>query len=537
MGAKEAVAAGRSAASAAPADDPASRPGRSWTGVAVGLGAGLLAFFLSWHPSLWTDEAATISAARRSLSDLWAMLGTIDLVHGAYYGLMHGWIELFGASAFSIRVPSAIAVGLAAWCVYRLGVRLRDRRFGLWAAGVFAVLPRVCWAGAEARPYGFTALVAAAATLVLLVALDRPRRLLLWVGYGVLVVAGVLVNVYVVLLLAAHLVSVLWDRRLATADRVRWLVAAAAAALLAGPFLLAAREQSGQLSDRPVGLAGLAQNVVVSQWFLGDTPTTTTGADRTDLRLGDVGSWWQPAALALALVGWMLALTAVIRLRSTLAGGASGRPPVLVWTVPWIVLPTAVIGLWSVAIRPVYGPRYLTFAAPALALLLAAGLTALPSRRLRAAAAAVLVLVALPVYVSQRQLYGKNSSDWVSVARYIGARAMPGDGVYFAPRYDLDLPTVGQTTRGIAVAYPDDFAGLIDLTLLRTPAQTDNLVGESRYLRQSGAELARVRTVWVVRRDDSPDAAADDAYLSSAGFVRTDSWQGPLDTVVRLERS
>jgi mannosyltransferase len=467
------------------------------------------------------------------------MLGTIDLVHGTYYLLMHGWTEVFGTSAFALRLPSALAVAGAGACVYALGARLAGREAAVWAAVVFAVAPRVFWSGAEARPYAFTALLAAAATLVLLVALDTGRTAA-WVGYAALLGLAVLSNLYVGLLIAAHLASILWDRRVTAAQRVRWAVAAGAATVLCAPFLSAAYGQSGQLGDKALGLAHVVQNVAINQWFLGDTPTTTTGAGRTPISAGDVGSWWVPASLLLAAVGWALVGWALLRHRSTLTGAAdSDRRPVLVWLLPWIVLPTVVIALYSLLATPMYEPRYLTFAAPAVALLVAVGLTAIPRRGLRYAVAGLLLLAALPVNVSQRQLYAKNGSDWVSAAAFVGDRAQPGDGVYFAPRYDVDEPTVGQTTRGIRVAYPDDFAGLVDLTLLRTPVEADDLVGESAYLRERRDRLAGVDTVWVVRRVDYPaaDVVEDDGVLAAQGFRPTDEWRGPLDVVVRFERT
>jgi mannosyltransferase len=512
--------------------------GRRWAAPTAGLLAGLVALLYSWHPSLWSDEAATISAARRPVPELWDMLGTVDLVHGSYYLFMHGWTDLFGTSAFSLRLPSAIAVGVAAACVHGLGARLRGPDLALWGVVVFAATPRLFWAGTEGRPYAMTAMFAAAATLVLLVALDTGRTAA-WVGYAALLVLGVLSNLYLGLLIAAHLVSILWDRRVTPAQRLRWAVSAGAATVLCAPFLAVAYGQSGQLGDRALSLPHLVQNVVVNQWFLGDTPTATTGSGRTPVRAGDIGSWWVPASLLLAATCWALVGYALVRHRSTLSGAGGGRRPVLVWLLPWTVLPTAVIGLYSLVVTPMYEPRYLTFVAPAVALLVATGLTALPRRSLRYAAAGLIVLAALPVYVSQRQLYAKNTSDWVSVAALVGDRAEPGDGVYFAPRYDVNRPTVGQTTRGIQVAYPDGFAGLVDLTELRTPVEADDLVGESRYLRQSGARLAAVDTVWVVRRADYPasDAAEDEGFLAAQGFRRAEEWRGPLDVVLRFERA
>ncbi|HEY5881079.1 MAG TPA: glycosyltransferase family 39 protein [Nakamurella sp.] len=469
------------------------------------------------------------------------MVGTIDLVHGFYYLLLHGWIEVFGSSAPGIRGFSVLAIGVAGACVYWLAERFRGRSFAFWAVLVFAVLPRVTWAGAEARSYAITVAFAAAATLVLLVVLDRDSRSAAawwWVGYGLLVVGGVLSNLYVGLLLVAHLVSLLWDRRVTRAQRSIWLITAGATVAALAPFLLAAYRQAGQLSDMAFGLRDLLRNVAVNQFFLGDTPTTTTGASRTTIAIGDVGSLWLPSAVVLAIGGWALMIVAVIVHRDELARNEkTSTRPMVVWLLPWIVVPPAMIGIYSIAVSPMYGPRYLSFATPAVALLVAYGLTAIRSRW-RIALAGLLVLAVIPVYVSQRQLYAKNSSDWISIAQFVAENARPGDGVYFAPRYDVGGATVGQTTRGIAVAYPDAFSGLVDLTLLRSAVEADDLVGESRYLSQSTDRLEAVDTVWVVRRVDHPadDAAADDDLLAAAGFERTQEWQGPLDEVIKWSR-
>jgi len=76
----------------------------------------------------------------------------------------------------------------------------------------------------------------------------------------------------------------------------------------------------------------------------------------------------------------------------------------------------------------------------------------------------VLALAAIPIYVSQRQIYGTNSS-WVSLAHYVQQNAASGHGVYFAPRYESQDGTVGQTIRGIATACPVGFRGLVDISL------------------------------------------------------------------------
>ena len=64
-------------------------------------------------PSLWRDEAATISGSQRSLGAIASMLRHEDAVHAPYYVLMHPVIAVGGTSATVLRLPSLIAMTLA----------------------------------------------------------------------------------------------------------------------------------------------------------------------------------------------------------------------------------------------------------------------------------------------------------------------------------------------------------------------------------------------------------------------------------------
>lgn len=528
-------------AAGAPLRDHSNASGRWFQDRLILVGIGLVAAGItlvgSWHVSLWTDESATISASRRSLGELWRMVHTIDAVHGCYYALMHVWTSLFGFSPFAVRLPSALAVGATAVCVYVLGRRLAGTTTAISATAVFMLLPRSSWSGTEARPFAFTALLAVAATLVLMHALGQPRARASWLAYAVLLGIGVAVNVYVALLAVCHLVSLLFDRSVLPRQRLRWLAAAAGGAVIASPVVLEARMQTGQLGGDELRWTNLFRTIAINQWFLGDTPTTTTGRSTTQLSAGNVGSWWLPASVALAVVGWCLVLFVVSRGWRRRRSANDPDQWVTAWTIPWLAIPTAVIGGYSILVHPMYSPRYLTFAAPAIAIAVGRGLVVLARRRSQFATAAVIVLLAVPVYVSQRQLYAKNGSDWVSVAGFVAAHKASGDTVYYTPRYPTAPPPIGQTTRGIAIAYPKSFAGLTDLTLTETPAAAGNLTGTSEAFSAVASRLAHVNTVWVIRRRDypSPSATADDRILTSAGFTGLVVWRGPLDEVARFD--
>ncbi|WP_380175232.1 hypothetical protein ACFEMC_07960 [Kineococcus sp. DHX-1] len=494
----------------------------------VGLLATAVVALGSWRPSLWTDEAATLSAAQRSPADLWRMLQHLDAVHGLYYAAMHVWTQVAGTSPLALRLPSAVAVGACA-----VGVLVLTRRLtgspstALLAATVSTLLPRTAWSGTEARSTAAATALAVWATVLLVRALGAPRgsRVRWWAGYALVAAAGVVVDVYLLLLLVAHGASVLLLHDVPARHRLPWAVAAGAAGLVSAPVVLVVRSQGGQLGGSAPGPLTLARRVVVDQFFLGETPTAGSGA------AAGGWSWWQPAAVALAALGWALVAVALARSQVT---GAAAR-----WCLPWLLVPCGLVALAALAAPatagPLSNPRYFAFSTPALAVLLGCGLAALPGRR-RVLVGGLAVLLAAPVLASQRTPHAKDASDWAQAAEQVCRGASPGDAVYFGARRPPVDGTVTLTTRNVSVAYPRCFADLDDLTLVQTPAAAGDLTGRSRPLAAATAGLAAHATVWVVRRPTDATVAADDETLARAGFTVAGRWSGPLDEVVEFTR-
>jgi mannosyltransferase len=494
--------------------------------VSYGFVGTTLALIASWSVSLWTDEAATVTAATRSVSELWKMVQGVDAVHGVYYLLMHYWVHFFGISPFALRLPSALVVGISAAGVYLLARLLLTRRIALFAAAVFIVIPRVTWMGIEARSFALSAALAVLMTLVMVLAF---RRSAWWFAYALLSALGIAVNLYVALLLVAHAVSVVilsgWGTRL------RWLAASVVGVLLASPVVVLAASERNQIGNARVGIVDLLRRVAVNQWFLGETPTGV------HVKSGDPGLW-APAAIILAVVCWPLMVVAIARVRSitnTILRGRAGYGWIL---VPWLVLPTAIVGVYSLVASPMYNPRYFTFCIAAAAMLIGIGLAAVPWRWVRVALSAALIVAVIPIYVSQRGVYAKSGTDWASVAAYVDERKGSHDGVYFSPLSATDDEVVERTTRLIETSYPEDFRGLRDLTFLTSGADDGTLRGTSTTLEKGLARTDGLDNVWVIRRNDYPEDKRDDEaqLLLAQGFDEGASWTGPLDSVTVYSR-
>lgn len=453
----------------------------------AGLFACMISMLGAGRPSLWVDEAATVSASTRSPSRLWTLVGDVDLVHAVYYLMMQGWLTVFPVTEFWIRVPSAVFVGVAATGVVVLGAQLSTRRVAVAAGIVFAVLPRTTLAGVEARPYALTMVCAVWLTVWFVTAVRRPRWWR-WAAYGVLLALTAVINILAPLTITAHaamLFALSASRRVVTA----WVVATAGAVVAVLPFAVAVMAQQGQISwIWPISPVTLGQ-IFGEQYF----PSVYTdglhalGPEQREFSSENLDAalpaWGRVAPLIVVLVG--LAVAAVRRRRAL-----EGSPRVLLWGCgTWVLAPTALLVLYSLIGAPLYQPQYLSFTTPALALLVGLCVaTAAPSARRIALVLLVIGLAALPNYVAQRSAYAKFGSDASEVARLLATRGGPGECLVLA----TDLSAANAMV-GARIIHGD---ALRDITLESAALEADSLFG----LRQevSAADLRDCSAVWSV---------------------------------------
>ena len=445
----------------------------------------------SWIPSLWGDEVTSIMSAERSLPSLFRMLGNIDAVHGTYYLGLHFWGEVFGFSPFSVRFPSAIAVGLATAAVVLVAGRLRGRRVAVIAGIACALLPRATYMGEEARSFAFSAAVAAWLTLLLIVALEKQRpRAGWWIAYGALLAVGTYLFLYTLLFLVVHAIVIAVARPGHPFVR-RWLVTAGCAIVASAPILFYAFVERGQISYLGATEQLAPQTLYASLWF----------------------ELWPFATAAWVLI--VIAIAVAVRRRELIG---SGRPSLVFVGLTWLLVPTLALIAASV-VTPDFTARYVSFCAPAAAILLACGLDELFRLRvwLGAVAAVVALALVVPVYTSQRTLYAKNSSDWAEMSAAVGSHARPGDAVVFdetsRPSYRPRMSMRG---------YPAGYRSVRDVTIA-VPFQEAAGWRDEAYSVRRAAQLGRfagVERVWLIEYASSATKA--DTYgvadLQALGF-------------------
>jgi mannosyltransferase len=475
-----------------PAAGASTRRRRSPLPAALGIVGFLAVFIGSWIPSFWGDEAASVLSAERSLPSLFRMLGHVDAVHGTYYLFLHFWIHVFGASEVSVRLPSAVAVGILTAGTFVLGRMLANRNIGIVAAIIVAVLPRTNYLGGDARSYAFSTAIAVWLTILLVQLMRHPfvskrREALAWLAYAVVAAIGMYVFLYLGLLLVVHGAWVLSSRENRRSLRC-WAQSAGVAVVLALPIAwngYAERKQIAFLADR--GYA-TTKSVLVTQWF--GNPFLATAA------------WLLIASvIVMAVLTW--------RRTRTVA-------PLVALGLLWLVVPTGILLILNNA-TPAYNLRYVSFSVPGVALILAWGIWALRHRVLRVAAVVAIVALAVPTLVAQRGPYAKDGgSDWTQASAIIGQDAKPGDAIVF------DRTTrPSERPRLAKYLYPAEYAGLVDVSLKIPHTERAGLWDTTYPLSDIGSRLNGIKHVWVVELKGSPDntQGIDEHTLDGDGYT------------------
>jgi mannosyltransferase len=421
------------------------------------------------RPSYSRDEAATMSAVQRPFGAMVGMADHVDAVHGVYYVAVWPVVHVFGNGQVAARLPSALAMVVAALAVTGLGRRLVSARAGLAAGLVFAIMPQVSYYGQTARPYAMATALAAVASYLLVRALQAAAagdKLRGWLtGYAVCLAALGYMHLFGLLLVAAHAVPV-------ARSWLRWRAGGGGKSLLAGwvTAVIAACEVVS-----PVLVAGISQRGVSMNWAR--APLSRSIATLVNL----VGS------ADLAAAAGLIVLCALLVSAMSGRAGLRARFPadMTALCVPWLILPPVML-IGASVITPVYVFRYVIFCAPAAALLIGAAIAAL-SWAAGTAMLAMLAVLAAPLLLHARTADG-HGDNLRGVDQIIARDMRPGDALmYFA----LGEP--------IEMAYPYGMRQLVNVELGKTPAQSDTLGGAFAPARVVRLRVEAARRIWLVQ--------------------------------------
>lgn len=463
----------------------------AWAVAVLGFSSSFLG---SWHPILWADEVATVYAARRSLGDLFVMLQSVDAVHGLYYVLMHFWCEVFGFSAVSLRFPSAVAVGAACFGTVIVGQKLESNSLGLVAGSFLAVLPRMVWAGSEARQYAITALV----LVVVVILVESAWRTALrryWIAYSAVAVVGIHLFVFFALaIVGVLLASVLANRRIRPT-----IVSSTSALVISAPFIALTASQKTQVSWIPERSPLEYISAIVIRQFYQINSEDRPGA-----------GYDQPIVIAITV-----AIACILATTFALVGAVSvlqnpRARPLHTLVLSLLVVPIASLVVISISLQPIYVMRYLTYTAPAVVLVSSLGIMTLRTERVRFSLLlpATIIFIFLP---SQFVVKTLNEDGELGIAEKLSTSIRPNDRIAYASSW-------------ARIVHPQANDAVVDLSLEESPEESGTLWGTTK--RFDDIQFSGAGRVWVLSGPEAFDSAgmlADGcrelSRLSSDGLV------------------
>ncbi|MFF7987894.1 hypothetical protein ACFZDK_54260 [Streptomyces sp. NPDC007901] len=434
----------RAVAPPVPARRPSSSPAKTIVVIApLSLTIALGLWGIRRKNTMWGDEAVTYQLAHRDLSQIWHTAQHVDLVHALYYAVMHEIFGLFGAGLLTLRLPSVLAMSVAASGVGLLGLCLAGPRAGLLAGLVFPLLPQVQKYAQEGRSYAMVCALVTWATYALVVSVPHRARWR-WAVYGSTMLLACLLHEFAVLALVAHGVT-LAISRVPRPVLKAWSVAAASVTGALLPLAICSAKQSEQVS-----------------WI------------------------GEPVRLRYFLVA---ALVGVACAQAPLGARGPLRPSAL--AVPILVLPGLLLLITSL-VKPLFVDRYVLYSNIGIALLLGAWMDYFHQRQ-RSSRSAWIAAVAVLGTLVQPSLALRTPQSRSNNATALGAavrrEGRPGDGLLYL---------TGQT-RTLTAANPEDTRSLTDLALAQDPVSSNTLAGVELPARDIAARMLDFDRIIAVR--------------------------------------
>jgi 4-amino-4-deoxy-L-arabinose transferase-like glycosyltransferase len=408
--------------------------GRStvWIVAAITLLGAFLRFYRIGSQNYWVDEITTLNAVNLGAGLSWRDLA--ENIQGPLHAALVWLVSQVSMREAVLRSISAVPSTATIPLVFLLGRRLFDRRAALLAALVFAVLPFSIWYAQELRNYAMLHAFSALSTLLAWDLVERRGRA--WAGYVVSTIVSLYLNLSAAFLAFGH--NLFAARRLFADRRFlrRWAVAYAVILVCFLPavwgvarwadtsevperivFAPAADEEALFRGETTFAWSAIPYSVFALSYgySLGPTLTALHTEPPLEAFLAHAGLV-VPAGLTLAAV-LLLGLWAAAR-----------RPGALTLVLSAVAAVTGGAVLAAIFNVKPFSVRYLSVILPILAVLIGAGLGALPRWPRVALAGAVLTFCGVSLWN-----YYYTPAYWKEDVRgpssYIEEHERPGDVV------------------------------------------------------------------------------------------------------------
>jgi 4-amino-4-deoxy-L-arabinose transferase-like glycosyltransferase len=418
------------------------QPGR-WSTLSICLALFLTAMGFNLYrigdPSIWFDEALSVTRAQQSLPVLFKIVSVTQPNMALYYFLLHFWLSfmsLFGVHATEavVRFPSALFSALDTLILYLLARRFFGSLLAIFAAIFYLLNTLQLTYAQDTRAYTLQLLFLSLSWYALFVLfssdLSERRARNWWIGYVLFSTLAMYTQLFTELVLATQALGIAllfivpnaWRTRIRGQIRlliISWICIV----LLSAPILYASRVGAKtawlpvpHLSDiYNLFLTISAQSKILLGLFglgilLGLFVVLLAALPRGQNALKQLALLPTDAAAEKA---WQRRLLQIL--------------PLAMFLLCWMLCPVAISYIVSQKSTHLFSPRYLVVILPALFLLVILGLSTLRWRAVQLLFALCLLLLCLryiPNYYNNAQ-----GEDWRTGSQWLQQHYQASDGL------------------------------------------------------------------------------------------------------------
>lgn len=438
----------------------------------------------------WRDEVASVSIAGRGLAAILVVMGKTDANSGLYYFLLHAWMAAVPMAHLSegwMRVPSALCAIATVPVTTLIAQHLFDRGVAAVAGFVLALNLYFLAYAQEARSYSLAMLLSTLSTFAFIAIMRHPTTYAI-IAYTATMVLAIYANLFAILLLAAHIVSLPLVDRERRAGR-SFALSLAAIALPTAPFATFVLAQGGrQVSWLPRPTARTLLDFGVQLAAGGPYSPTDLSVEN-----------WLTSSVS--LLAGLCVLTAIALIaRSWRAGVLDTGARHAIVVLVWFGLPPVALLLVSF-LKPFFFSRYLIGSLPPLAILVAVGLCAFPRRVMTIAIGGTLACLSVAIFLrSQADPYRLKLEDLRAAAQMVAQESRPGDAIGYAPAFARLGFTYYLARSGVSAdRLPDDVA----LAPHGQPEEVGGVFAKELDAITVSHTVARYQRVWFIGYPDS----------------------------------
>jgi mannosyltransferase len=359
--------------------------------------------------SLRLDESQSIIQSNRPFPELVESLAR-DVHMPLYATLLHVWINIFGNNIPTSRFLSLLffLLSICVWYFFTLDFT-KKRRIAVYSTLLFTFSPFLQWFGSELRMYSlFTLLTLCLHYFFFKIFYVNKGNLYNWLGYTFFVIAGIYTHYLFFLFLFCQVVYLLFNMQLFDIKK-RWqlLYCFAFSALLFVPWLWYVNKLNTAGSQAPL----LAKPTTSDLFNL--YSNSIFGFQSDSLNTSILATW--------PLVGFFSTLLLQKRVTQIKLKHY--------YLVTMAFLPTFILFVVSLTVRPIFLSRYLIMCLPPLYLLITLILFSFPNNFLKNAKHVFLSLIIFSLIVQINDRFSPVKEDYRGVINEVIAQASPEDVV------------------------------------------------------------------------------------------------------------